>query len=130
MKNLTTQEITPKISHAIFVSDLMRVCADQINASLKYADSIDHFGRVMCPFQGDLTLCAALNRDSITLMATIQHDHIPVMLKLSQAEFEIGEPKEIHYIYEKRKSWKAPVKGQSVEFFLYFYTDVDTAEEF
>ncbi len=128
MKKLITQEVTPNISHAIFVSNLMRRCADEIAESLKYVAEIDNFGRLMCPFQHDLSLCVSVSHASITFMATISGDHTPVMLKLIQAGFEIGEATELHSHYKKKQSWKAPVQGLNVDFILYFQTTVDTSE--
>lgn len=130
MKKTITQEITPSISHAIFIEGLMRVCADDIKASLKYAAQIDKFGMVMLPFHGELSLCASLRSDSIKFIATAHGDHTPVMLKLIQAGFEIGESRELHYASSVRTSWNAPVEGQGIEFTLYFYTDVDASEAF
>ena len=128
MKKLITQEITPAISHAIFVADVMRRCSDEINDSLKHGEKIDIFGRIMCPFQHDLSLCAAVRPDSITLMATISGDHTPVMLKLIQAGFEIGDTTKMPSHYKHMQSWKAPVQGPGVDFILYFETTIDASE--
>lgn len=128
MKKPFTPINTPNISHAIFVEDVMQKCVDEVKTATKHAEKIDIFGQALLPFQQDLSLCVAVHRESVTFMATITGDHTPVMLKLIQAGFEIGETEEKLSPYPQKRSWKAPVHGPDVDFLLFFETTVDALE--
>ncbi|WP_426056887.1 hypothetical protein [Janthinobacterium sp. PSPC2-1] len=119
---------TPSISHAIFVEDLIQKCAAEVKIATKHAEEIDIFGQAMLPFQQDLLLCVSVHKETVILMASIKGDHVPVMLKLIQAGFEIGETEEEFSPFPERKLWKALVRSQDVDFFLYFETTDDALE--
>ena len=126
MATPTTQ--TTEMSCAILLDRIARQFSTEVAGCIKHAEKIDNFGLALAPFNGLLSLSVAIHDHHITLMASIIGDHTPVMLRMIQAGFDIGEPQEHGSRHPSKKSWKAAVHTLDVDFFLYFDTTIDAQE--
>lgn len=126
MEKPTTK--TPEMSSTICLDRLMREFSREVAGCIKHAEKIDNFGLALAPFNGWLSLSVSIHDDHISLMASIIGDHTPVMLRMIQAGFDIGEPQEHGSRHPSKKSWKAAVHTLDVDFFLYFDTTIDAQE--
>lgn len=126
MATPTTQ--TTEMSCAILLDRIARQFSTEVAGCIKHAEKIDNFGLALTPFKGLLSLSVAIHVDSITLMASIIGDHTPVMLRMIQAGFDIGEAHEYRSGHPSKNSWKAAVHTPDIDFYLYFETTIDASE--